>query len=71
MKPPNLFELEEFFHDRELPETLDLNQYGKVLNIRKFIDSHIATLKNYSGNKRFMPFYNRLLEVYCRIKNER
>lgn len=71
MSKPNLLELEEFFHDRELPETLDFGQHGKVLNVRKFIDSHIATLKNYSGNKRFMQFYNRILKAYELIKNDK
>lgn len=70
MKQPNLNYLEEFFQNAELPETLDLGMHGKILNVEKFIYSHIYTLRNYSGNKRYMPFYNRLLNVYEIIKEK-
>ena len=57
----------------ELTEN-QLNQFMKVdgfkiLDNRKFIESHIATLDAHRGNKNFMSFYFRLLDVVSELSS--
>lgn len=56
-------ELEAYFATATLPETIDMNFY-KILNVSKFIDSHMALLKSNPGNARYLPFWNRLVAVH-------
>jgi len=34
-----------------------------VSDVPKFIDTHISFLERNSGNKTFMPYYNRLIKL--------
>lgn len=43
---------------------LQLNGHERILNIPAFIDSHVKALEANSGNRTFMPFYNRLINLY-------
>lgn len=69
---PKIQEIEEFFKtvdfDSPWPQTFDIDRCGKVFDLKKFVNSHIATLKTNSKNKRFEPYYERLLKVYLYFK---
>ncbi len=41
----------------------------KVLNNRKFIESHIDVIENHRGNKNFTAFYFRLLYVVSELSS--
>ena len=41
----------------------------KILNNRKFIESHIEVIDNHRGNKNFTAFYNRLLDVVYELSS--
>lgn len=54
-------ELEHFFHGKELPSTpIKLDQCSTIIDISKFIESHIACLKRDDGKKIFIPDIKRL-----------
>lgn len=63
-------DLEREFKKLSLPKTLVFNQCTTIIDVEKFIDVHITTLKANSGNKRFLPYYDRLLKVYLMIKEK-
>jgi hypothetical protein len=56
-------ELEEYFNSVTLPETIELTPYIKVIDVPKFVESHLATVKNYSGNARMKPYLYRLMKL--------
>ena len=63
-------ELENFFSEVELPaEPIRLNQCSEVLNVSLFVETHLATLKNYNGNSNFLPFLNRLKLIKQQFNN--
>lgn len=64
----NLQELEQELNSMELPESIQIAPAEFVFDVDLFIDGHVKTLKANSGNKNFMPYYNRLLKLYnlCR-----
>ena len=39
-------------------------KHGTISDPQKFIDLNISYLKSQSGNRRFLPYYERLLEFY-------
>ena len=50
---------------REITEFKNLNlSHGKITDPHKFIDLNISYLKAQSGNRRYLAYYQRLLEFY-------
>jgi hypothetical protein len=50
---------------KEIKEFKNLNlKHGSISDPQKFIDLNISYLKSQSGNRRFLPYYERLLEFY-------
>jgi hypothetical protein len=61
-KPKNFKELKQ----RLLPfinyeQSIQLNKESKVQNVGNMISSHIKILEENSGNKGYMPYYDRLV----------
>lgn len=56
-------ELEQFFSSVKLPDTIKLNQCSTITDINLFIKSHLDTVKGQNGNKRFIPYLDRLNEL--------
>jgi hypothetical protein len=50
------------------PLLLDRGQY--INDPKKFVNGHLETLKFNSGNKHYMPYYDRLLKYYHLLKND-
>jgi hypothetical protein len=38
--------------------------FGKIDQPNKFIETHLNFLKSNPGNRRYLPYYTRLLEFY-------
>lgn len=66
----NLNDLEKEYKKIELPEQIVMDESTIILNPKQFVSSHISILKSNTGNKRFKPYYDRLLEVYNKLKNK-
>jgi len=57
----DIAELENYFVNIELPtKPVQLIEGIKIINCTRFIESHLATLKAYSGNRNFLPYLERL-----------
>jgi len=54
-------ELEAYFASIALPtQPVKLDQCSTVTNVQRFIEGHLATVKNYNGVQTFEPYLNRL-----------
>lgn len=57
MTEPKIEEIEKFFKENEIPtEEFELQKGVIVNDPKKFVDSHIATLKANSGKRLFRPY---------------
>ncbi|TRZ52037.1 hypothetical protein D4S03_04090 [bacterium] len=56
-------ELEDFFASEELPEAIKLNAWTDITDLHLFIQSHLSTVKAQNGNKTYLPYYQRLLQL--------
>lgn len=62
----------EFFNDYDFKENiLELNHFSKITNLKNFVTSHIGYLQANSGNLVYLPYYDRLKEVYLICKNKK
>lgn len=59
----DLTALDAFFKERKLPQSIELDKGTRIMNVRKFVDSHIAVLKQYGHSPMSAPFADRLLKV--------
>jgi len=60
----DISELEQFFNAVPLPTPpVKLNQCTKIIDISKFINSHLTIVKAQNGNMRYEPYLNRLQEL--------
>ena len=58
-------ELEAFFNSIDLPdEPIKLNEAETITDCKKFVKSHLECLKGQKGNKVYLPYYNRLIQLY-------
>ena len=65
-----LKQLEVYFIIKQLnSDTIYLEEGTTLINQDKFVKSHISALKANSGNRTFLPFYDRLIKFYKIIKN--
>ena len=63
-------EIETYFASIELPQSIHLKAGETIVDVPKFVDSHLKTLKCNSGNRRFLPHYNRLMGLIA-VLNEK
>ncbi len=67
-KLPKLTELEKWFNEQELPETLKLNGWITIPDLKKCVNNNIEVLKHNSGKRAFMPYYKQLIEIKKRLE---
>lgn len=53
-----------FFENYKGKNEIQLNAWTKIEDIKMFAQSHIQALKSNTGNRTFLPYYNRLVELY-------
>ena len=70
MTESELSELEAFFKDFDFPAAVDLAPFERVLDPRKFVDSHITILRARLGEKAYLPYYNRLLKFKDNLSHD-
>jgi hypothetical protein len=59
-----LTELETYFNNQTLPKQVKLSQCETIIDMDKFIKSHISVLKANSGNCAYLPFWDRLNKLH-------
>jgi hypothetical protein len=64
-------ELEKFFKTASLyPQTVKLNHYTTITNVTRFVESHLATIKNYNDQIIFIPYLERLKRLKENLNNQ-
>ena len=59
----NVKELIDFFESVDLPEEVDMKPHGVIKDVHKYLDSHISIVIKQSGNKAYLPYYERLIRL--------
>lgn len=63
-------ELEDFFDSITLPTSpVKLNNCTTILDVSKFINSHLSTIKSNNGNLIYKPYLSRLQEIKSILEN--
>ncbi|MFZ1785375.1 MAG: hypothetical protein WAU23_09220, partial [Ferruginibacter sp.] len=70
-------DLEAFFSETTIKRpknegkwSIRLNQWSKITDVAKYIESHFATIKRNDGNKIFLPYLHRLQELKQYLKEK-
>lgn len=64
-----LNEIEKYFETYDfIDQEIQIDQCSKITDLKTFVQSHISVLKDNTGNKLFMPYYDRLKKVYLITK---
>jgi len=62
--------LEDFFKNADIPDKeIQLDKCTRILNVDNFIKTHLRVLKAHSGNRTFLPHYERLIKLKEIIEN--
>lgn len=56
-------ELNSFFSSVQLPETVNLAQGVKIINVPEFIENHLKVLNIYGDAPEWSVFYDRLVMI--------
>jgi len=56
--------LEDYFRKAKLPVSITLGDGVKIISVKKFVESHLATIRERKDTSLFEPFYERL----CKLK---
>ena len=64
-------ELEAYFEGIDLPESVYLNQATKISDVRKFVTSHLFTVKAHGHIKAYSSFYDRLVQLKDILEQQR
>lgn len=65
----NLKNMIEFFDNYDFKNNeLELNHFTKITNLKNFVNTQISYLQSNSGKKLFLPYFDRLNEVYKKLK---
>lgn len=64
-----LSEIKSFFNDRELPNEVRISQCEVIVDVYKFVVSHISAIESNPSNKTYLPYYKRLIALIENIKS--
>jgi hypothetical protein len=65
-----LARLEKELKAMTFPEQVRISKCELVTNVPKMIDSHVKVLKANTGNRLFMPYYDRLILLRFSVDTE-
>ena len=67
----NLKTIKAFFEDYKFDDNvLILNQCTKITDLEKYVTFNVKILKSNSGKKVYLPYFNRLKNVYLKIRQD-
>ena len=61
--------IQEWFYGRDFPTPVTICQGHVVSDVKKMVASHVGILKSKIGEKGYLPYYNRLVELRKLIEN--
>lgn len=64
-----LHEIKEFLKDKVFEDVITLSVSEKIVDVNKFISSHVSILENNPGNKTYLCYYKRLLSLVNILKS--
>ena len=62
--------LEKELKEMTFPEQVRISKCEVVTNVPQMIDSHLKVLKANTGNRLFMPYYDRLMLLRFAVDTE-
>jgi hypothetical protein len=66
----DISELETFFNTMATSnQPIQLNAASRIIDLSIFVTNHLATVKTNNGNKRFLPYLNRLQKIKIILTN--
>jgi hypothetical protein len=57
-------ELKLYFQNAKLPDSIQLKNGEFIYDVKLFVSGHISVLESNKGNRRFIPYYSRLVELF-------
>lgn len=57
-------EMEIYFNNYQGESKIRLNDWTMINDVKLFANSHIQALKSNPRNRLYLPYYDRLLELY-------
>ena len=63
-----LKEVKDFLEGSELPKSVRLEPAEVCFDVPKLVRNHLSALENNSGNRTFLPYYQRLMKIIEVIK---
>jgi hypothetical protein len=66
----SLIQIEKYFKKNPVSTDYQPDNFARILDHKKFVESHISVLKGNPKKPYFMPYYERLLAfyLYCQTK---
>lgn len=61
-------EIKDWLKKTELPPQIQMD-FGLITEPKKFFNNHIATLERNTGNRTFLPYYERIVKTYKKLNN--
>jgi hypothetical protein len=63
-----LAEIEEYLKEKVLPKTMYLDDGVNIVDCDKFVSGTIVMLKERTGNRNYMPYYEHLLKFVSKLR---
>ena len=65
----NLTEIIEHFNNYDFKDSkIKLDECSTINSLKKFVDNHVSILQANTGNKVYLPYFERLHKVYLITK---
>jgi len=56
-------QMEQYFKSIDLNQTVQLEPFATITNLKKFIECHLSIVKAQNGKRTFLPYMERLNKV--------
>ena len=62
----NIKEIEQHFNNYDFTKakTIRIDKASKVTGLKQMVNNHVSILKANSGNREYMPYYEKLFKLY-------
>jgi hypothetical protein len=57
-------DLKSYFQNTKLPDSIQLKNGEFICDVKLFVNGHISVLESNKGNRRFLGYYSRLVELF-------